>query len=1431
MNHRVRRARPIFLLSVLLATLALLVGGLTPSAAEAPAPAADDSAAPVAKAVKDQIAASGQSTFWVRFEQRPSLSAAKAAPDWNSRGQAAVAALQANAKDSQAGVRGLLTKRGVDFTPFWVANTIRVTAGADVLNELATQPGVAEITASQTYAIPKPQPATERAKIQAIEWNINRVRAPEVWNGFGTRGEGVVIANIDTGVQFDHPALANAYRGNLGGGAFDHNYNWFDPSNVCGSPSLAPCDNNGHGTHTMGTMAGDDGAGNQIGVAPGVRWMAAKGCETNGCSDFALLSSAEWIMAPTDLTGANPRPDLRPNAVNNSWGGGPGNPWYQEMVRAWTAAGIFPVFSNGNAGPSCGSAGSPGDYPESYAVGAFDINDAIAGFSSRGPSALDGSIKPDISAPGVDVRSSVPGNGYAPNSGTSMAAPHVTAIVALMWSAAPSLVGDIAETRNLLDETAVDKSDLSCGGEAENNNVWGEGTIDAFLAVEASPRGPVGVLEGVVTEAGSGTPVAGARVQVSGPTDRTAITGADGAYRLSLPVGDFDVEVSAFGYETATAQVTVTEGATTTLNVALAAAASHAVSGTVTDDDGEPVAGVTVTILGTPIPAVVTGADGTYSFADVPEGEYEIRAEAGGCLASEVQTVVVDGDETVDFSLDRRSDAAGYTCEHVAAEWIPADNVLPLSGDDAAVPAPLPFPFWFYDQSYDTANVSTNGFLNFLTPDATFSNSAIPSAPPPNAAVYALWDDLYVDGSASVLTTTVGTAPNRRFVVEWRNVAFLADTSQRVSFEIILNENGDIDTQYREIEGTLEQGSSATVGIENATGTDALQYSFGEPVLRTDLGVRYLAPDSGFITGTVTDSGNGSPIAGADVVASQDGTEVRSTTTADDGTYLLRVPLGTYTVEASINGQGTESATVVVDQIDERVVANFELSLATIDVSPEALDVIVPAGETRTRSLTVGNEGEAPLEFEILEQPVAAPEPTGVGAVPGATSSQAPANAPAAAVNPSPLDGGPVLVVMDALPWGSDAVRELLAANDVDHDTATSGQLAGIDLSAYQSVMIPDDQSNAFYANYRAALPQLTTFVENGGFLWVGAAAWGWNGGDLAGTQLPGGATIQQSLQPTNNVADPDHPTMQGVPNPFAGTGASHAIFETLPEGTHVIATGGADTRPSLIEYELGGGRVLGTGQTLEFGYANGQDTRRILENLVPYVTSFVPTGDVTWLSVDPTSGTVAPGASASLAVTIDATGLEPGLYRARVLVNSNDPRTATVAVPVTLIVPAYQVAVDSGATGPFTDGGGDTWTADRRYTTGSWGYTNGRSSILTGYVPIGRTTDDRLYQTARNNPLEYRFDNVPNGVYEVDLRFAEINGRRPGRRYADVILEQTLALPSHDIAGEVGTFNADTHKLLVPVTDGQLNVRFVPRSGFAVPIVNGVRVTHRPDL
>lgn len=430
----------------------------------------------------------GKTTFFVVLNEQADVSHALGVTNWNVRGEAVVDSLKEVAERTQRLILDFLANTNVEVTPFWIVNTIQVTTSDEqLIHWLAVMPGVAAIKADEVWQIPEPQPGAEEPTIQAVEWGVARVRAPEVWSQFGVRGEGIVVANIDTGVQHNHPALVNQYRGNQGGGTFDHNYNWHDPTLVCGNPSLVPCDNNRHGTHTMGTAVGDDGGANQIGVAPGARWIAAKGCATSSCSTAALLSSGQWVLAPTDLNGQNPRPDLRPHIVNNSWGGGTSSTFYRTTVQQWRNAGIFPAFAAGNPGSACGQVNIPGAYPESFGVGAIDINGDIASFSGRGPATFFGNIvKPNVTAPGVNVRSSVPTDNYANFNGTSMATPHVAGVVALLWSAIPGLVGDITGTETILQNTAQFRSSTQCGSEGPPNNVYGWGIVDALAAVQGS---------------------------------------------------------------------------------------------------------------------------------------------------------------------------------------------------------------------------------------------------------------------------------------------------------------------------------------------------------------------------------------------------------------------------------------------------------------------------------------------------------------------------------------------------------------------------------------------------------------------------------------------------------------------------------------------------------------------------------------------------------------------------------------------------------------------------------------------------------------------------------------------------------------------------------------------------------------------------------
>ena len=420
----------------------------------------------------------GTGRFFVVFRERTPLGAASGIQDWAARGRFVVDSLQATANRSQSGVRGYLQGRKIDYTPFWVENRIYIPKGTlELARDLAQRPEVAAIVPEVIHSISPPQ--TSAASLQSVGWNISLIGADQVWGAYQNKGTGIVVATIDSGVQYNHPALVNQYRGNLGGGSFNHTGNWSDPTKTCGG---APCDNVGHGTHVMGTIVGDDGAGNQIGVAPGARWIACKGCSTTDCPGSTLTACAQWILAPAGNS------NLRPNIVNNSWAGGGGDSWYGSYVQNWVAAGIFPAFAIGNAGPNCGTAGSPGDYLSSFATGATDWGDIIAGFSSRGPSAF-GGVKPDVSAPGVNIYSSVPTNGYAYSSGTSMASPHTAGTVALLWAIRPGYRGNISGTASLLENnTAIRTTTETCGGlpaGASPNNTYGAGRINAKLAVDA----------------------------------------------------------------------------------------------------------------------------------------------------------------------------------------------------------------------------------------------------------------------------------------------------------------------------------------------------------------------------------------------------------------------------------------------------------------------------------------------------------------------------------------------------------------------------------------------------------------------------------------------------------------------------------------------------------------------------------------------------------------------------------------------------------------------------------------------------------------------------------------------------------------------------------------------------------------------------------
>ena len=300
-----------------------------------------------------------------------------------------------------------------------------------------------------------------------IEPGINYTHAPQVW-ALGFTGQNIVIASADTGVRWTHNALKPHYRGWDGMNA-DHNYNWHDSihdsgGNPCGNDSPFPCDDFFHGTHTTGTAIGDDGAGNQIGMAPGAKWIGCRNMDQGNGTPARYIECMEFFLAPYPIGGGQGDPTKAPDITINSWGcpasEGCSANTLQAAVEAQAAAGIMMVVAAGNSGSTCSTVSDPPSfYAASYTVGALTTGtDTIAGFSSRGPVTVDGSnrIKPDITAPGTGTRScsNTGDSAYTTASGTSMATPHISGAMALLWSAIPSLRHQITDSRDALNNSA-----------------------------------------------------------------------------------------------------------------------------------------------------------------------------------------------------------------------------------------------------------------------------------------------------------------------------------------------------------------------------------------------------------------------------------------------------------------------------------------------------------------------------------------------------------------------------------------------------------------------------------------------------------------------------------------------------------------------------------------------------------------------------------------------------------------------------------------------------------------------------------------------------------------------------------------------------------------------------------------------------------------
>lgn len=568
----------------------------------------------------------------------------------NPRSPGALKTLKSKTRTSQKSILASIRTEKAhgkvkSYRSFWITNAVVVRADADTIKTLAANPSVEKVFPNfkVSKAEPVPTPGSQLQKAASSvspstgsQWNVEKVGAPEAWSGFGVTGDGAKVAVLDTGIDPDHPDL----EGKIG------SFVEVDEFGVVTTTS--PKDTDEHGTHVSGTIAGGNASGSDIGVAPGVELMGAIVIPFGWGTFAQVMGGMEWAADPD----GNPVTADQPDAINLSVGGMNGIPMYFEPVDNLIAAGVFPAIAVGNWGPDWVS--GPADVPGAFAVGATDSDDDVAWFSSGGlvtwyDEPHEGTfMKPEASAPGVAVKSSIPGGTYATWSGTSMATPHVAAAAALLRSYDPTLT--VAEVAGLLEATALDLGDTG------QDTRYGFGRIDIEAAMDLA--GAFGSVEGTVTTPGNTDDPARVRVIASpgGTVDAVVSTGSYGRYQAVVPTGNHVIEVSKYGYTTVTSDVvSVLNGGAHAFSPTLSVAPNHTLSGTVTKaSNGTPLE-ATIDIV-SPTTASTYADDGAFSF-DVPDGTYVLQATRYGYKSQEITVDVSSGDATGSFALEPVSPA------------------------------------------------------------------------------------------------------------------------------------------------------------------------------------------------------------------------------------------------------------------------------------------------------------------------------------------------------------------------------------------------------------------------------------------------------------------------------------------------------------------------------------------------------------------------------------------------------------------------------------------------------------------------------------------------------------------------------------------------------------------------------------------------------
>ncbi len=857
-----------------------------------------------------------------------------------------ITALKEKAAVTQGGITDFLRdKEATDevfrYHSYWAVNMIMVEAMPSVINELGARADIRMIDFDAPLSLDEPvdeQPAPSR-NINGSEDGIKIINAHKLWE-MGITGQGRTIMSIDTGVDVNHPALSYKWKGNN----VPADQAWFDPA----YGTTLPNDCDSHGTHVTGTMAGKV-EGDTVGVAYDAEWIASNSLCGGGSHTSRTVASFEWAMDPDgDSTTIADMPD----AISNSWYdpyiGSDCNSVYQPLMEAVEAVGIAVVFSAGNSGPGSQTITAPKNINTNevsiWATGALDgdaylsgSSDPIAYFSSRGTSTCGGTgsllIKPEGVAPGVDVRSSVPGGGYGYKSGTSMASPHVAGAVALLKQFAPNLTGH--QIKMALYNTAKDL------GDPGEDNTYGMGLIDvyeAFLSLgDPDETPPEAITDLMVSEPTSEllkltwtVPYDSSQGGIAEYDIRysTEMITDTGSFNAAMPI-EFPGQPGEYG-ETEMIMVEDLDFATTYYF----AIRSGDVWGNISDISnvamgatyGAPEIAVDPDMIDVTLPP---GATTTESF-DISNVtvfnstlNYEISLENNTFPSGEAVKVKLvpkkSAIESVYSEKEKPVSAGGIAIEgaggpdYYGYEWIDSDepngpdymwNDISSTGTVAdnwqqtgtydpkdegyAGPYSLGFDFNFYGETYSEVYFSSNGFITFEPLSMnSFSNHEIPNESMPNAVIAAVWDDLDGSMSGNIYYEQQGN----KFVIQYDEWGEYSG-SGLFTFQVVLSAGGSIEVHYNSLTGDI---MSSTVGIENHLGDDGLQVAYNAMYLHDELAIKYSADPEWLFTnnmGGMLYNGNSATV---------------------ELTFLTEdYPQGMYSMDVVINSNDPENSTVVV---------------------------------------------------------------------------------------------------------------------------------------------------------------------------------------------------------------------------------------------------------------------------------------------------------------------------------------------------------------------------------------------------------------------------------------------------------------------------------------------------------------------------------------